>query len=120
MPRWTTSPAKSPMANVHIDLAGPNQPSLGESIYLIMFIDMASRWVRPCGMASKAETAKSVNMFVAHGKRRDAAVFSRGRPGGTHQLQLHRRLLLSRDSPGVHRTRETPAECACRAPYGAG
>ena len=53
------------METVHIDLAGPYEPSIGGSVYLITFVDSASRWMRPYGMASKAEATKYVQTFLA-------------------------------------------------------
>ena len=65
VPPRTTSRARRPMETVHIDPAGPYEPSIGGSVYLIMFVDSASRWMRPYGMASKAETTKYVQTFLA-------------------------------------------------------
>ena len=65
VPRRTASRARWPMETVHIDLAGPYEPSMGGSVYLIMFVDSASRWMRSYGMASKAETTKYVQRFLA-------------------------------------------------------
>ena len=50
VPRRTESRAGRPMETVHIDLAGPYEASMGGSLYLIMFVDSASRWMRPYGM----------------------------------------------------------------------
>ena len=65
VPQRTTSRARWPMETVHIDLAGPYEPSMGRSVCLIMFVDSESRWMRPYGMASKAETTKYVQRFLA-------------------------------------------------------
>ena len=56
VPRRTESRAGRPMETVHIDLAGPYEASMGGSLYLIMFVDSASRWMRPYGMKRKSET----------------------------------------------------------------
>lgn len=53
------------METVHIDLAGPYEASVGGSVYLIMFVDSASRWMRPYGMKSKSETTAFVQKFLA-------------------------------------------------------
>ena len=50
VPRRTTSRAGRPMETGHIDLAGPYEASMGGSLYLIMFVDNTSRWMRPYGM----------------------------------------------------------------------
>ena len=65
VPRRTTSRAGKPMETLHIDLAGPYEASMGGSVYLIMFVDSASRWMRPCGMRKKSETTTYVRKFVA-------------------------------------------------------
>ena len=59
VPRRTTSHAGTPMKTVRMELAGAYEASLGGSVYLIMFVDSASRWVRPYGMKSKSETTLS-------------------------------------------------------------
>lgn len=64
VPRRTTSRARRWMETVHIDLVGPYELSYGGSVYLIMFVDSASRWTRPYCMASKAETTKCVQKFL--------------------------------------------------------
>ena len=64
-PRRTTSRAGRPMETVHIDLSGPYEASLGGSVYLIMFVDSASRWMRPYGMRRKCETTAYVQTFLA-------------------------------------------------------
>ena len=43
VPRRTTSRAGKPMETVHIDLVDPYEASMGGSVYLIMFVDSASR-----------------------------------------------------------------------------
>ena len=43
VPRRTTSRAGKPMETAHADLAGPYEASMGGSVYLIMFVDSASR-----------------------------------------------------------------------------
>ena len=53
------------METVHIDLSGPYEVSMGGSIYLIMFVDSASRWMRPYDMRRKSETTKYVQTFLA-------------------------------------------------------
>ena len=63
--RRTTSRAERPMETVHIDLAGPYEASMGEWIYLIMFVYSASRWTRLYGMKNKSETTAFVKKFVA-------------------------------------------------------
>ena len=65
VPRRTTSRAGKPMETAHIDLAGPCEASMGGSVYLIMFVDSASRWMRPYGMRKKSETTTYVRKFVA-------------------------------------------------------
>ena len=65
VPRRTTSRAGKPMETVHIDLAGPYEASVGGSVCLIMFVDSASRWMRPYGMRKKSETTTYVRKFVA-------------------------------------------------------
>ena len=42
--------AGRPMETVHIDLAGPYEASMGGFLRLIMFVDSASRWMRPYGI----------------------------------------------------------------------
>ena len=65
VPRRTTSRAGKPMETVHIDLAGPYEAFVRGSVYLIMFVDIASRWMRPYGMREKSETTTYVRKFVA-------------------------------------------------------
>ena len=65
LPRRTTSRAGKLVATVHIDLAGPYEASVGGSVYLITFVDSASRWMRPYGMRKKSETTTYVRKFVA-------------------------------------------------------
>ena len=65
VPRRTVSRAGKPIETVHIDLAGPYEASMGESVYLIMFVDSASRWMRPYGMRKKSEITTYVRKFVA-------------------------------------------------------
>ena len=64
-PRRTTSRAGRPMETVHIYLSVPYEASLGGSVYLIMFVDSASRWMRPYGMRRKCETTAYVQKFLA-------------------------------------------------------
>ena len=64
VPRRTTSQAAKPMETVHIDPVGPYEPSMGGSVYLIMFVDSASRWMRPYGMAGGSETTECVQTFI--------------------------------------------------------
>ena len=61
----TTSHAARPMETMHIDLAGPYDASMGGSVYLIMFVDSALRWMRPFGIENKSETTAHVNKFIA-------------------------------------------------------
>ena len=63
--RRTTSRAGKPVDTVHIDLSGPYEASLGGSVYLITFVDSASRWMRPYGMRRKSETTAYVQKFIA-------------------------------------------------------
>ena len=65
VPRRTTSRAARPMETAHIDLAGPYEASIGGSVYLIMLVDSASRWMRPYGMKKKSETTAYVKKFIA-------------------------------------------------------
>ena len=65
VPRRTTSRAARPMETAHIDLAGPYEASTGGSIYLIMLVDRASRWMRPYWMKKKSETTAYVKEFIA-------------------------------------------------------
>ena len=65
VPRRTTSRAARPMETVHIDLAGPSEASMGGSVYLIMFVDSASRWRRPSGMKKKSKTTAYAKKFIA-------------------------------------------------------
>ena len=55
----------TPMETVHIDLAGSYEASMGGSIYLIMFVDSASRWMWPYGIMKKLETTAYVHTFLA-------------------------------------------------------
>ena len=64
VPRRTTSRAGTPMETVHIDLVGPYQASLGGSVYLIIFADSASTWMRRYGMKSKLETTIFMQTFL--------------------------------------------------------
>ena len=57
--------AGKPMGTVHIDLADPYEASMGGSVYLIMFVESASRWMRPYEMRKKSETTTYVRKFVA-------------------------------------------------------
>lgn len=65
VPRSSGSRAAVPFGRIHIDLAGPFQPALDGSIYLIMFVDSASRWQRLYGMRAKSETMKYVRRFLS-------------------------------------------------------
>ena len=65
VPRRATSRAARPMEMVHIDLAGPYEASIGGSVHLIMFVDSASRWMRPYGMNKKSETTAYVKKIIA-------------------------------------------------------
>ena len=63
----TTARAKGPMELVNIDTAGPFPVSLGESRYVVMFVDSASRLQRPYGTRDKSATAilAVVKRFIA-------------------------------------------------------
>ena len=65
MPRRMTSRAGKPMETVHVNLAGLYEASMGGSVYLIMFVDSASSWMRPYGMRKESETTTYVRKFVA-------------------------------------------------------
>ena len=56
-----------PLGLVHIDTAGPYPTSLGESRYVVMFVDSASRLQRPYGVREKSVAAiiSVVKRFVA-------------------------------------------------------
>ena len=66
----TTARAKGPMelVHVHIDTVGPFPASLGESRYVIMFVDSASRLQRPYGTGDKSAAAilAVVKRFIAN------------------------------------------------------
>ena len=51
------------MKTVHVDLSGPYETSHGGSVYLIMFVDSASRWVRPYGMRSNLRLPRTSRRF---------------------------------------------------------
>lgn len=53
------------METVHIHLAGPYEVSICGSVYMIMFIDITSRWMRPCRIKIKYETITYVQTFIA-------------------------------------------------------
>ena len=38
---------------------------MGGSVYLVIYVESASRWMRPHGMRSKSETVRYVTKFVA-------------------------------------------------------
>ena len=66
-PHHTTSRAAALMDMVHIDIAEPFQESLGGSPYVVMFVDSAPRFQRPCGTRNKSAFAilGVVQRFVA-------------------------------------------------------
>ena len=53
------------METVHIDLAGPYEASMGGSLYLIVFVNSALRWMQPYWMRRKSETTAYAQRFVA-------------------------------------------------------
>ena len=59
-PHHTTSRAEAPTDMVHINTAGPFQESQGDSQYVVMFVDSASRFQRPYGIRDKSVLAFSV------------------------------------------------------------
>ena len=65
VPRRMISRARRTMETVHIDLAGPYEVSMCGSHHLIMFVDSASRWMRPYGMRTKSETTAYIQTFLA-------------------------------------------------------
>ena len=105
VPRRTTSRAGRPMETVNIDSAGPYEASMGGSAYLIMFVDNASRWMRPYGM-NKSETTMYVQKFIADMNNQGRPLCFRTDNGGEFyrgdRLELRRLLRLSRDTPRVH------------------
>ncbi|CAB1121534.1 unnamed protein product [Ectocarpus sp. CCAP 1310/34] len=64
VPRHGTRSAV-PFGKVHIDLTDPLSDALDGSRYLIMFVDIASRWQRGYGMRAKSDTLKFVQRFLA-------------------------------------------------------
>ena len=66
-PHHTTSRAAALLDMVHIDTAGPFPESLGGSRYVVMFVDIASRFQRPYGTRDKSASAilGVVQRFVA-------------------------------------------------------
>ena len=64
VPRRGVTRAKVPFGRVHIDLCGPLKPALDGSIYMIIFVDSASRWQRAYGMREKSDTTKYVKHFL--------------------------------------------------------
>ena len=64
-PRRTTSRTGRPMETVLIDWSTRYEASVGESVYLIMFVERASRWMRPYGMRRKFENTALVQKFLA-------------------------------------------------------
>ena len=65
VPWRTISRVGTPMETAHIDLAGHYGATLGGSVCLITFVDIASRWLRPYGMKSTSETTMFVEKFLA-------------------------------------------------------
>ena len=65
VPQRTISRPGKPMETVRIDLPGPYEASVSGSVYLIMFVDSASKWMRPYGIRIKPETITYVQKFVA-------------------------------------------------------
>ena len=53
------------METVLIDLFARYEASLGGSVYLIMFVERASRWMRPYGMRRKSENTAYVQKCLA-------------------------------------------------------
>ena len=84
---------------------GPYEASMGGSAYLIMFVDNASRWMRPYGM-NKSETTMYVQKFIADMNNQGRPLCFRTDNGGEFyrgdRLELRRLLRLSRDTPRVH------------------
>ena len=66
-PHRTTPRAAAPLDLVHIDTAGPFPETLGDSRYVVMFVDSASRFQRACGTRDKSASAilRVVQRFVA-------------------------------------------------------
>ena len=65
-PHHTPSRAAAPLDMVHIDTAGPFSESLGDSRYVVMFVDSASRFQRPYGTRDRSASAiLGVARFVA-------------------------------------------------------
>ena len=66
-PHHATRRATQPLGLVHIVTAGPYPSSLGESKYVVMFVDSASRLQRPYGVSDKGAAAIIfvVKRFVA-------------------------------------------------------
>ena len=54
-----------PRAKVHVDIPGPFPPSLSGSVYIIMFVDNASRLMRPYGMRKQSEAPDRAKQFLA-------------------------------------------------------
>ena len=66
-PHRTMPRVAAPLDLVHIDTAGPFPESLGDSRYVVMFVDSASRFQRPYGTRDKSALAilGVVQRFVA-------------------------------------------------------
>ena len=64
VPQRGVTHAAVPFDSFHIDLCGPLKPALNGSIYMVMFVDSASRWQRAYGMRAKSDTNKYVKRFL--------------------------------------------------------
>ena len=106
-PRRTTSRATRRLETAHFDLAGLYEASMGGSHYPIMFVESASRWMRPYGMRTKSETTAYVQTFVADTNTMERPLCFRTDNGGEFTDRSFNELC---DAAGIRRMCTAPGK----------
>ena len=106
-PRRTTSRTGRPMETVYFHLSGPYGAFLDGSVYLIKFVDRATRRMRPYGIMRKSETTAYVQTCLAD-------MNGMGRPNGFRTDNggevISRDYVDYCDSPGIRREYTAPGK----------
>ncbi|CAB1102241.1 unnamed protein product [Ectocarpus sp. CCAP 1310/34] len=105
VPHQSGTRAERPHDLWHIDLCGPMTASLGGSLFMIMFVDSFSRWMKLCWMRRKSETLAFVKKFLADMSSTGVPRSFRMDNGGEF---VRRDFIAFCDNTGIRRTYTAP------------
>ncbi|CAB1098478.1 unnamed protein product [Ectocarpus sp. CCAP 1310/34] len=105
VPHQSGTRAERPHDLWHIDLCGPMTASLGDSFFMIMFVDSFSRWMKLYGMRRKSDNLAFVKKFLADRSGTGVPRSFRMDNGGEF---VSRDFIAFCDNAGIRRTYTAP------------